>query len=148
MGWTGDISRMGRLADRVRDLAKVPSRAAAPVAKAIKGLIAEEFEAQADPYGNAWQPHADATVERWGEHPILDLTGNMRGGIDVSPMRPAGVAVTIPHPGAPHQTGWSGPQGSGPARPILPGGTMPARWREAIRAEVSEAFHATAKGAA
>ncbi len=133
-GWTGDISRMGQLASNLRKLASVPARAAARVAIEIKALVDEEFEAQADPYGNAWAPHAPATVERWGEHSILDLSGEMRRSVEVAPMRHAGVSITIAHPGEDHQTGWSGPQGKGPARPVLPGGTMPSRWREAIDA--------------
>jgi len=123
---------MGELAERIADLARVPSRASAAVAKSIDDLIQDEFGSASDPYGEPWEEHADATVERWGPHPILQLTQDMRSSVDVKPMRGAGVSITIAHPAAPHQTGWSGPQGDGPARPILPGGPMPASWREAI----------------
>ncbi len=134
MGWSGDISKMGQLARNLGKLATVPARAAKRVAKDIAELIDAEFQHETDPYGNAWKPHAPATVERWGEHKILDLTGSMYRSVDVAPMRGAGVSITIDHPAAPHQSGWSGPQGKGPARPILPGGTMPAQWRERIDA--------------
>jgi hypothetical protein len=123
---------MGQLARNLRKLATVPARAARTVAKDIAALIDDQFQHQADPYGNAWKPHAPATVERWGEHPILDLSGEMRRSVAVRPMVGAGVSVTIDHPSEDHQTGWDGPQGKGPARPILPGGTMPAQWRERI----------------
>ena len=136
MGWDGDISRMGKLADRIADLASVPSRAARRVSDEIAGLIEEEFGAQADPYGTPWEPHAEATVQRWGPHPILQLTQEMRSSVDVRPMAGAGVSITIDHPAAPHQTGWDGPQGSGPARPMLPSGDMPPKWRETIAAAV------------
>lgn len=137
MGWTGDISKMGQLARNVGRLASVPSRASVPVSKDIAALIAEEFQHQADPYGNAWKAHAPATVERHGAHPILDLDGNMRRSVAVRPMAGAGVSITIDHPAGVHQTGWSGAQGSGPARPILPSGPMPARWRERIDAALT-----------
>lgn len=137
MAWNGDISKMGQLARNVGKLASVPARASARVAKDIAALIAEEFQHQADPYGNAWKAHAPATVERWGEHPILDLSGEMRRSVDVRPMSGAGVSVTIDHPSEDHQTGWSGRQGKGPARPILPSGPMPGRWREAINAALN-----------
>ncbi len=140
MVWSGDISRMGQLAQRVADLARVPARASARVAVALAELIEEEFASEADPYGNAWKPHAKSTVERWGPHPILHLSGAMHSSVNVRPMPGAGVSITIDHPAAPHQTGWSGPQGTGPARPVLPGNRMPARWREAIAAEVSATF--------
>lgn len=148
MTWDGDISRMGQLARNIGKLASVPSRAATRVAKEIDALIAEEFEHQTDPYGNAWAPHSPATVERHGEHPILDLSGDMRKSVDVRPMSGAGVSLTIDHPSEDHQTGWDGPQGSGPARPVLPGGTMPARWREAIAAAVDGTIRETLTGAA
>jgi hypothetical protein len=121
-----------------------PSRASAAVAKNIAAVIEDEFAGEADPYGNAWAPHADATVERWGPHPILHLSGSMHCSVDVRPMAGAGVSVTIDHPAAPHQTGWSGPQGSGPARPILPAGSMPQRWREAIEVPIIEEFRRSA----
>ncbi len=134
MAWDGDISKMGQLARNLGKLATVPARAAKQVAKDIKDLIEQEFAAEADPYGNAWKPHAPATVERWGPHSILDLSGTMRRSLDVKPMPGAGVSITLDHPGEDHQTGWSGVQGSGPARPVLPSGPMPAQWRERIDA--------------
>ena len=138
MTWSGDISRMGQLAANVGRLAQVPSRASKRAAVEIRALIEEEFDAEADPYGNAWKPHAPATVERWGEHPILRLSGDMRASLHVAPRRGAGVSVSIDHPSEDHQTGWSGPQGAGPARPILPSNRFPARWKEAIEVAVNE----------
>ncbi len=146
MGWDGDISKMGQLARNLGKLATVPARASKAVAKGIAELIAEEFQHEADPYGNAWRPHAPATVERWGEHPILDLSGSMIRSVDVSPMAGAGVSITIDHPAAPHQTGWSGKQGKGPARPILPNATMPAQWRERIDAACDSLVRDTMRG--
>lgn len=135
---------MGQLADRIADLASVPSRAAARVSREIEGLIQEQFDVGADPYGTAWAPLADSTVARGRTAPPLTDSGAMRGSLRVAPMAHAGVGVTISHPAAPHQTGWHGRQGSGPARPILPAGVMPARWAEAIEVAVTEEFRRVA----
>jgi len=144
--WDGDISRMGQLAERVADLATVPSRASARAAKSIRALLEDEFNEGADPYGEPWAPLEDVTLAKrtqTNEPPLTD-TGTMRGTLDVRPMRGAGIAISIEHPAAPHQTGWDGPAGSGPARPILPSAEMPESWGNAIEAAVRAEF----KGAA
>lgn len=138
-GFSGDIDDLGRLADNLGKLAAVPSRASAAVADNLEEVILEQFAAQADPYGNPWAEHAESTVERWGEHAILDLTGEMIGTLEVAPMPGAGVSVSIDMPAGAHQTGWDGPQGSGPARPILPQGPFPATWRAAVDEALDEA---------
>lgn len=141
MPWSGDIGAMGRLAENIGRLASVPSQAAPRVAKAIDGLIQDEFGSASDPYGTPWKEHAPATVERWGAHPILQLTQAMRSETSVQPMQGAGVSITFGVPYvAPHQTGWSGPQGSGPARPILPSRGMPQSWKDAIDGTIDEEF--------
>lgn len=132
MGWDGDISRMGRLAENIGKLAGVPSRASRRVAQELRPLIQEQFDEGADPYGRSWKPLAPSTIDRGRFPPPLTDTGEMRDGIRVQPMRGAGVSITIPHPAQCHQTGWIGPQGTGPARPILPGRGMPPRWQEVI----------------
>lgn len=96
-----------------------------------------EFDDGVDPYGDPWEPLADATTDRGRTPPPLTDTGAMRGSLSVRPMRGAGVQITIDHPAAPHQTGWSGPQGSGPARPILPArGELPIAWQDLIAEEI------------
>jgi hypothetical protein len=143
MTWDGDISRMGALADRVADLAEVPSRVSARVAPEIALLIQGEFDAGTDPYGTAWAPLAESTIARGRQAPPLTDTAAMRGSVRVQPMRHAGVAVTIDHPAAPHQTGWSGPRGSGPARPVLPARSeLPPEWRDVIDEAVVAEFKA------
>lgn len=144
MAWNGDISKMGQLAANVAKLASVPARASKRVAKEIESLIKEEFDHEADPYGNAWKPLADSTVERKGFTTILEDSRAMRDSLSVTPRRGAGVAITIDHPSEDHQTGWNGPQGSGPARPILPSGRMPARWNQAIKESVRAEFKRSA----
>jgi hypothetical protein len=133
MGWNGDISRMGKLADRIRDLAEVPSRAAKKVSAQLAGLLQQEFDAGHDPYGTPWKPLAKTTVDRGRFPPPLTDTYAMRQSAQAKPLKGSGVGVTIAHPAAPHQTGWSGPQGKGPARPILPAKSkLPEDWNEVI----------------
>lgn len=136
MAWTGDISKMGKLAANVRRLAEVPSRVSARVAQDLAPLIQEEFDAGADPYGNSWSPLARATIDRGRRPPPLTDTEKMRRSVRVEPMQSAGVSITIDHLAQIHQTGWSGPRSSGPARPVLPSRTFPARWKETIDAAV------------
>lgn len=145
MTWNGDISAMGKLSANLRRLAEVPSRAAARVSSEIEGLIEEEFETGSDPYGNAWAPLTEYTLAKRTQttEPPLTDRGIMRSTLDVKPMRGSGVSITIEHPAAPHQTGWSGPHSDGPARPILPSRTFPARWREAIDAAVDSEVQRT-----
>ncbi len=149
-GWDGDISHMGQLARNVGKLAMVPSRAAKAVSAGISDLIEEEFEQGTDPYGRAWQPLTDATLEKRSqtvEPPLTDY-GEMRRALEVRPMRGSGVAITIPHPAEDHQTGWSGSVGAGPARPVLPDGPMPARWAEVVSVAVGREVDAVLKGVA
>ena len=139
--WNGDISAMGQLADRVADLASVPSRAAARVSRELEYLIGLEFDEGADPYGTAWKPLAKATLSRGRTPPPLTDSRDMRDSLRVRPLAGSGIGITIDHPAAPHQTGWSGPQGSGPARPILPAREMPPLWAEAIEAAIAAEYN-------
>src|SRR5277367_6249887 len=138
--WSGDIGQMGKLAARMADLGQVPSRAAARVSRELETLIQLEFDEGADPYGTSWEPLAEATIAKGRHSPPLTDTGAMRGSLRVKPLRGAGISLTIAHPAAPHQTGWRGSQGSGPARPILPTREMPPLWAEAIEVAVDEEF--------
>lgn len=127
-----------RLAESLRKLAEVPSVASADAARGIRQQIDREFAHQCDPYGVPWEEHAESTVERWGEHPILQLTGKMRGEIEVKPMRGAGIAVTFGEeiPAIFHHTGTE----EMPARPVLPtGARLPPQWDAEISAAIERA---------
>lgn len=137
MAWVGDISRIGKLAARIDRLRTTPMDVRERIAKRLEGLIQEQFDAGSDPYGNSWAPLADYTIERGRTPPPLTDTGEMRGDLRVRPARGAVVEISIPHPAGVHQTGWTGPLSSGPARPILPKGSqLPPRWKEVIDTEV------------
>jgi phage gpG-like protein len=141
MAFIGDLSKMGKLQDRIADLANVPARASRKVAERLYGEVQEEFDRGVDPYGNDWEPLAASTVERGRSAPPLTDSRDMRNSLQITPMRGAGVGMTIDHPALPHQTGWSGTQGEGPARPILPQGSrLPDAWEEIIDEECSKEF--------
>ena len=140
MSFSGDLSAMSHLADRIADLASVPFRAAKRVAFDLEGFLQAEFDAGKDPYGRSWAPLAEATLDTGRTPPPLTDTEDLRGSVQVRPMQRAGVAITVGAPYAPpHQTGWVGPRSSGPARPMLPaGGVLPAAWRDAIEDAVEK----------
>jgi len=133
-----DLSKLGRLLDTLHKLGSVSSRISRRVSSEIGATMDQQFGNATDPYGRPWKEHVPATVKRWGPHPILQLTQAMRASLDVRPLRPAGVGITIDHPAGPHQTGWSGKNGTGPARPILPSRGMPAKWAAIIRAAAAD----------
>lgn len=134
MGWEGDISKTEKFADRIADLAGLSSRVARKVSKDLEEAIQSEFDAGADPYGTAWKPLAEATKARGRTEPPLTDTHAMRDSLRVRPVSATRVEITIAHPARPHQTGWSGPQGKGPARPIVPvNEEAPKAWDEIIQ---------------
>lgn len=141
MPWDGDLSLMGQLVERIADLASTPSRAAKEVSRELTILIDQEFDEGEDPYGTPWKSLAPATEDKGRFPPPLTDTRAMRDSLRVKPMRGAGVSITIAHPAAPHQTGWSGKQGTGPARPILPDREMPPEWEAIIEAAIDREIH-------
>lgn len=142
MSWDGDISKMGRLATNVARLSRVPAVASRAVSDDLADAIEAEFHVGVDPYGEAWVPLAEATLAKGRTPPPLTDTGAMRRSTQVRPMPSAGVSITIPHPAQCHQTGWHGPRGDGPPRPVLPGRKFPALWAVII----DEAIEAAVKG--
>lgn len=140
MGRGGNLGKMGELADRLGELASIPSRASARAAENINAALEEQFENGTDPYGQSWAPLAERTLLKHGE-PALTETGDMRDGTFAKPSRGAGVELTVPFPGGIHQTGAKRGNWIMPARKILPeGGALPDAWREGIDEALDEAF--------
>jgi hypothetical protein len=133
-------SALQRVMGTLRQLSRVPSAAAADASKDIAKLIADQFSGQSDPYGNAWAPLKQSTIDRWGEHSTLDLFGSMKD-IDVRPAPGAGIVIRL---GAEysrfHQTGTRYMA----SRPILPWRGLPDTWRRVIADAVDAAFQRTA----
>lgn len=146
MTWEGDLSRMSALAERIEDMARIPSRVAGIVSRQISDAIQREFDDGEDPYGDAWEPLAEATLERGREAPPLTDTALLRGSIKVAPLPGAGVGIRVGAPyAAPHQTGWSGPQGDGPKRAILPDrGELPDEWTDILSLAMQREFRSFA----
>lgn len=136
MSFSGNIGALRGFEQSLRRLADVPAKVAEKGAEAIAEQIDQQFASGTDAYGNAWAPHAPATVARWGEHPILELTGALRGEVDVHPLPGTGIAIELGELASLHQSGTS----RMPARPILPSGTFPAAWREALEQAAAESF--------
>lgn len=150
MGWQGHVEAVGELADRIADLGGMPARVTARIADGLAKLVRDEFDGGHDPYGMSWAPLAASTQERGRTAPPLTDTGAvppgaMRSSVKAAPDGPSRVVLTIAHPAAPHQTGWSGARSSGPARELVPTGDMPPEWdatiREAVGAELARRAH-------
>ncbi len=100
----GDIDGMGGLADRLADLASIPSRIARDVADDLNDLMEDGFAAGQDAYGRAWEPLAPRTLRRHGPPPLTH-TGEMRSETVARPTAGAGVTLTAPFPAGIHMTG-------------------------------------------
>ena len=141
---TGDLAQLGRIASSVASLADVTSRAAPLVSERLEKLVLLEFDAGVDPYGVPWADLAPATTARGRHAPPLTDTRQLRESLLVYPSHGVRMSIGTPtHPAGPHQDGWTGPQGSGPARPIFPTGEMPLAWDMAIRDSVIETIEIT-----
>ncbi len=149
MTMTGDFASLERLSQAAARLAQVPALAAKAVADGLYELLQDQFDAGTDPYGTAWEPLAESTLATGRHEPPLTDTRGLRESLTVYARArggelSGGVALSIGrpgHPAAPHQTGWQGSQGDGPARPILPErAEIPATWRELIEEATDEAI--------
>lgn len=140
------MATLAQLEERLADLARVPARAARRVSEALEEEMQDEFDRGTDPYETGWRPLAPATLARGRSAPPLTDTRAMRDSLAVRPLRGAGVSITIDHPALPHQTGWSGRRGTGPARPILPArGELPDEWIDIIDTAVRAEFRRAVK---
>ena len=122
-------------------LGRVPSQVASSASEGIARAIQDEFDAGTDPFGRPWAELTEATVRKGRFAPPLTDTASMRDGIEVRPMRGAGIAVTIPDPGVHHQYGTRYMV----ARPIFPD-RMPDPWQRVLADSAEEAF-SRARGA-
>jgi len=140
---TGDLAKLGRISAGLDALADVPRVAGPLVSERLAALVQLEFDAGTDPYGDPWEPLAPATLAKGRHEPPLTDTRELRDSLLVYPRATGrGVRMSIgtkEHPAGPHQDGWSGPQGSGPARSIFPTGELPTAWAEAIDESVTDA---------
>jgi phage gpG-like protein len=133
--WEGNISELGQLAENLDALSLVPSRAARRVSGKLHDLIVEEFARGEDPYGDAWAPLEEATIEKGREEPPLTDTGAMVESLEVKPMAGAGVSVSF---GAEYAGFHHEGTVNMVARKVLPDDELPQSWNEAIYGAASE----------
>ncbi len=131
------------LAARLDEIAKVPSRIAAPVAEEINASLQEQFETGVNAYGNAWKPLLPQTVRRKkGDTRILRRTDTLSAETYARPMAGAGIEIVSRTPGDFHQNGTKHMV----PRKILPdGATLPKKWQEAIAKAFNEEFEKATK---
>jgi hypothetical protein len=134
------MASFANLQKMIRSLASVPSQIARDASAGIAREIQAEFDAGVNPFGSPWAALKQATLDKGRTPPPLTDTGEMRHGIEVKPLRGAGIGVTIPDPGVHHQYGTKYMA----ARPIFPD-RMPDTWQRAIADASDEAFR-RAKG--
>jgi hypothetical protein len=144
MPLTGDFQRLAATIRGVRKLALVPAATAAAGSVAIKAEIDASFDQQRDPYGKAWQPHAPATVKRYGAHKLLQLTGSGKAAITVKPMAGAGISVVSPSEGLQFAQGGTKNE---PVRKFLPTDRLPKTWRAALEKAATKASEEAFRGA-
>jgi hypothetical protein len=139
------LHKLGQFARNLRRLAEVPSRASRASSEALRDLIRAQFVNEVDPYGNAWEPLAESTIARkYGDDRILRRSDRMFNGLRVTPISGGGIRIELAPYGAFHQTGSK----NMPARPILPMGTFPKTWSDALKRAARGEVRRVMRGAA
>ena len=136
------MAKFADLTRTIKALAKVPSQVAKGAALEIAAAIDAEFDAGLDPYGQPWEPLAEATVARGRFAPPLTDTRTMRDSVQVKPMPGAGISVTFDDPSTHHQYGTK----SMAARPVFPNHGLPDTWQRAIADAAEAAFEKAGGG--
>jgi len=131
------------LADRLAQLAKIPSRIAAAVADKITEALREEFDSGSNAYGNPWKPLLPQTIRRKrGDARILRRTDALSAATVAKPRGGAGVEITSLDYGSFHQSGTKNMV----ARKIMPDGSaLPPAWSKAIQSALDEEFEKVLK---
>lgn len=138
--WSGQLEELGQLVDNLHALAGVPSQAAAQASEEIDAAIQVEFDAGIDPYGEPWEPLAESTKARGREDPPMTDTEALRDGLEVRPMRGAGISVTADVPYLGFHQGEGSPAAHVPPRHVLPEDELPDTWERAIADALDDAI--------
>lgn len=142
-GVTGDFGRLTGTINALKRLARVPSRVAGIAAPKLQEQVIADTNAQRDPYGRAYAPHTEATIRRWGEHPILNLTGTGIGSIRVSAKGGAGIEFEADE----HMRFAQGGTKFEPVRAIFPNSaTLPKSWNRILKESTEQAIAETMGG--
>lgn len=119
-----------QFARSLRQLAAVPSRIAAPVARDIRKDVDVYFDAGQGPYRRPWAELAPATIAKGRFHPPLTDTRKGRRGIKVRPGKGAGIEITS---STRYMVYHMRRTPDRPARKFLPEGPVPKAWADAYR---------------
>ena len=126
---TWDERALNDAVAKIEAYGSAPTKIAQVAAGKIASIVDEQFALQVDANGNPWAAHEPSTVERWGEHPILDLTGAMMGGAQVT-ANGSTIEVRVDDPAGYHQSGTRNMA----ARPIVPEGSdLPPAYEVALQ---------------
>ncbi len=128
-GVTGDFGRLTGTIAALNKLSRVPSRVAAIAAPKLQAQVKADTAAGRDPYGRAYAPHTEATIRRWGKHPMLKLTGAGVASITVRPAAGAGIVFSADE----HMKFAQGGTVNEPVRAIFPNNpSLPKSWRKIL----------------
>ena len=132
------IERMGRLADTIGKLGRLPRIVAEIAQPGIQRELDKEFLEGRDPYGEPWAPLAPATVARGRHPPPLWHRGHLHRATRAELLAGArpGLWLTIKSAqyGYFHQVGTR----HMPKREILPTRGIPGRWYRGVLVEASK----------
>lgn len=84
-----------RFSAALREMARVPSRVSAAIAKDISKEIQKNFSAGVDPYGRAWRALAKSTIKAGRSPPPLTDTGAGRRSVLVRSTSGAGIEIVV-----------------------------------------------------
>lgn len=134
---SGDFERLAGTINSLKVLARVPSKVASIAAPRLQRYIEVSTKRGVDAYAVAFQPHAPATVKRWGAHPILNLTGNGMQSVSVRPMSGAGIRFSA----SDHMRFAQGGTRYEPVRAFFPNNpSLPEAWNEILELSVQTAI--------
>jgi hypothetical protein len=139
------VLAMQSVARSLRELARVPARAAAAASVALEAVVRDQESREVDPYEKPWAPLLPQTVQRKrGDTRILRRSDVMLDSLAVHPLRGSGLAITFDRAySAFHQIGTRFMA----ARRLLPVADLPPSWRAAISGAYDRSFSDWAAGA-
>jgi phage gpG-like protein len=143
MSVSGDWSGLTKLIANTSQLPKVAQRAvSAALTDTAAHLIARGFAAERSPEGERWQPNQAGT-------PTLHESGDLEASAEPHNTG-SGFAIDsdLPYAAIQNFGGDAGRHGAThlPARPFLPGDTLPESWEEPMREAAEQALDSLLTG--
>jgi hypothetical protein len=143
-GVSGDFGRLAATINALKNLARVPSRVAVVAAPRLTTQLQADANASRNPYGKAYEPHAPATVKRWGPHQILRMSGNGIDSLKATPAPGAGINVSADD----HMNFTQSGTPTQPVRAVLPNRPqLPATYNRILEQTSAEVLNDALKAA-